>query len=97
MKIILYKKQKQLLKIAFGVSGGNATFLLQGLACTDLEMTFGGTSVTIHSHTAGLMPAAKPTGHAAHPERPARPVVARDPLQGHRNPAQPEPRPPSGF
>ena len=48
-------------------------FFLQGLACTYLRMTFRCTGVTIHTRAAKLMPAARPTRHAANPEWPTCP------------------------
>lgn len=96
VKTIL-KTKTTVLKIAFGVSEVNPIFLLQGLAYTYLKMTFRGTGVTTHSHAANLMPAAKPTRHAAYPEPPPCPVVAHNTLQWHVKPAWSEPRPSSGF
>ena len=67
----ILKTKTTVVKIAFGVSEANSIFFfLQGLACTYLRMTFRCTGVTIHTRAAKLMPAARPTRHAANPEWP---------------------------
>ena len=67
------KTKTTVLKTASGVSEANSIFFLQGLACTHLRMTFRCTWVTIHTRAAKLVPAARPTQHAANPEWPTCP------------------------